>query len=465
MGISTPYGCHILKPSVVVAGASGYIGKAIIPKLLEQFPEAQIIALSRSQQHSDDARVVWKACDLFSLKSIEDAIPKKVDLALYLVHSMGPTAHLDQGSFADYDLILADNFARALKKAELKQLIYLGGLIPETKNMSLHLQSRMEVEETFSQYKLPTTVFRAGLILGEAGSSFQILLKLVKRLPVMICPKWTQTLTSPVDLETVLKSITASALNANHIGRTYDLAGCMPLTYLQMMRETAKHIGKNPKLFTVPFFTPTLSRLWVSLITNTSKDLVYPLIESLEHQMVARENNLFSKESIHRSYRDLLQNVSMKTRHSMPFFKFKAQRKSVRSVQRLSLPLNQNAQWVQKQYFEWLPKFLAPMITVRPISEGVVFSLLNTKIDLLELKFNHERSNDDRTLCYVIRGLMVAKDNRGRLEFRVVLNRRFVLAAIHDYRPSLPWYIYVFTQAKLHLFVMNSFAKYISEKS
>jgi hypothetical protein len=122
---------------------------------------------------------------------------------------MGPTAHLDQGTFADYDLILADNFSRAMITVGLKQLIYLGGLIPNSERMSLHLQSRMEVEETFRQYKLPTTVFRAGLILGEAGSSFQILLKLVKRLPVMVCPHWTQTLTTPVDLATVLTAFSS----------------------------------------------------------------------------------------------------------------------------------------------------------------------------------------------------------------------------------------------------------------
>ena len=174
-------------PKIVVAGASGYIGRAIIPRLLEKFPDAEITALSRSQQQSDDPRIVWKACDLFTIESIEKVLPKKFDLAFYLVHSMGPTAQLDQGSFADYDLILADNFSCAIQSAGVKQLIYLGGLIPASRSLSLHLQSRLEVEETFAQHRLPTTVFRAGLILGEMGSSFQILLKLVKgRYKVMV---------------------------------------------------------------------------------------------------------------------------------------------------------------------------------------------------------------------------------------------------------------------------------------
>jgi nucleoside-diphosphate-sugar epimerase len=126
-------------PIIVIAGASGYIGREIILRLLEKFPQAQITALSRSQQISNDPRVIWQACDLFSLKSLESAVPKKVDYALYLVHSMGPTAQLDQGSFADYDLILADNFSRSIKNSGIKQLIYLGGLIPDTGRLSLHL--------------------------------------------------------------------------------------------------------------------------------------------------------------------------------------------------------------------------------------------------------------------------------------------------------------------------------------
>ena len=140
------------KPTIVIAGASGYIGRALIPKLLKQFPSAEITALSRSQQLSEDPRVQWKACDLFSLKSIETALPEKADLAFYLVHSMGPTAQLDQATFADYDLILADNFARAAKKLSLQQLVYLGGLTPESTTLSLHLQSRLEVEDTCLLY-------------------------------------------------------------------------------------------------------------------------------------------------------------------------------------------------------------------------------------------------------------------------------------------------------------------------
>lgn len=448
-------------PKIVVAGASGYIGRSILPKLLEKFPHAQVTALSRGQQNSDDPRITWKACDLFSLKSLEEAVPEKIDLALYLVHSMGPTAQLDQGSFADYDLLLADNFARFLRKSGVRQMIYLGGLIPKSSSLSLHLQSRLEVEETFEQYQLPTTIFRSGLILGAEGSSFQILLKLVKRLPVMICPRWTQTLTTPVDLETVLAAITSAALDEKHIGRTYDLAGCQQLTYIQMMQETGRHLGLTRHFVSVPFFTPTLSRLWVRLITNTPKTLVYPLIESLEHSMVARPDHLFSAESTGRVYFDLLEGAILRPGPSRAFFRFRIQRKTVRSVQRLRLPKGKDTAWVKDQYLTWLPRLLSPIIGIRSVGTTSAIYLRPFGFDLLVLKLNIDRSNSDRQLLYISDGLLVSGEKRGRLEFRVVLNRQFVLAAIHDYKPSLPWYIYKFTQAWAHLLVMRAFAKHL----
>ncbi len=450
--------------NILVAGASGYIGKSLIPRLLGRFPEAQITALSRSAQVSEDPRVQWMPCDLFSQKSIAEALPHRLDLAFYLVHSMGPTAQLDQGSFADYDLILAENFSEALKHKQVKQVVYLGGLIPEDKELSLHLQSRLEVEETFALHKLPTTVFRAGLILGEGGSSFQILLKLVKRLPVMVCPAWTQTLTTPVDLPTVLSALTDASLEKRHIGKTYDLAGCQPLTYLHMMRETARKLGLKRYFLTVPFFTPTLSRLWVTLITNTSKGLVYPLIQSLEHAMVARPSHQFSTSWADQDYFGLLDKASMKTFAGRSLFRFRIRRNTVRSVQRITLGPSQDAASVSTSYFSWLERFGAPFLRVRREGEIIRLSLLKSRIVLIEMKHSTERSTPKRQLFYLTAGSLVAKNNRGRLEFRTVLNDRFMLIAIHDYKPALPWFVYKYTQAVVHLFVMRKFAKFLNEE-
>jgi len=457
----------ILKPKIVIAGASGYIGQSLIPKLLEKFPNAEITALSRTPRYvrdkvASDNRIIWKSCDLFSLKVLEKSLPEQVDLAIYLLHSMGPTAQLDQGSFADYDLILADNFSMALRSRQLQQLIYLGALVPTCSALSPHLRSRLEVEQTFASYGFPKTLFRAGLIVGENGSSFQILLKLVTRLPLMICPRWTQSLTTPVGLDTVVNALVGSALANPHIGRTYDLAGCQPLSYMEMIQQTAQRLGKKRYIFGVPFFTPFLSKLWMTLITNTPKSLVYPLVESLQCPMIPRETHRYGEDVSHIHYSALLKDTPVNIISSQSLFHFQAHRKTVRSVQRLPLPLGKTALWVKDQYLQWLPKFLSPLLKVKVERNRVALSVLSHKIVLLKLKVSEERSTIDRQVLYIVGGLLVSPKNRGRFEFRTVLGGQFILAAIHEYQPALPWFIYKHSQAWLHLLIMKGFAYHLS---
>src|SRR5690606_19576051 len=131
----------------------------------------------------------WVQADLFSLLEVERAL-EGADVALYLVHSMIASAELTQGSFADFDLILADNFARAAKSRGVRHILYVGGLIPEGERLSRHLESRLEVEQTLRAQGVPVTALRASIIIGPAGSSLRMVENLVRRLPVMITPAW-----------------------------------------------------------------------------------------------------------------------------------------------------------------------------------------------------------------------------------------------------------------------------------
>lgn len=454
-----------MNQTILVAGASGYIGKALLPILRSNFPTARIIALTREATLRTDLKIDWINCDLFSESELQKALPSKIDFAYYLVHSMGPSARLDQGSFADYDLILADNFARVIEQRQIRQLIYLGGLIPESPKLSKHLRSRKEVEEVFQSYKIPTTCFRAGLILGEEGSSSQILLKLVRRLPVMICPAWTKTFTTPVDLATVVDALTSASLDLNTINRTYDLAGCKPITYLEMMKQTAQKLGLKRFILPVPFFSLTLSRLWVSLISSSPKSLVYPLIESLEHPMVAREEFLYRGDSVFSTtYQDLLNRISLGFVPVGQMYQSKLNRKLVRSVQRLPIPHGATAQEVSQRYGWWLTKKLKPLVRVTVSDQQTLFYFIFKFWVLLRLKVKEELSDTSRQTMDIVDGLLVSKKNKGVFEFRIVLNGRFAISAIHDYGPSLPWFIYRFTQAPLHLIIMAAFRLHLKNQ-
>lgn len=231
------------KPVVAIAGASGYIGQNLIEKLEGR---VNIIGLSRNGDKREDAvSVTWRSCDLFSLADAEKGL-KGADIAVYLVHSMMPSAKLTQGNFEDMDVILADNFAQAAKKQGIKKLIYLGGIIPDhAPKLSRHLKSRLEVERILRAYGTPVTALRAGLIVGPKGSSFPILAKLVKRLPSMILPKWTRTNTQPVALPDVMNSLGKLTMEEEPQNRSIDIGGPDVMTYRSMMEQTAEIMEKN----------------------------------------------------------------------------------------------------------------------------------------------------------------------------------------------------------------------------
>ena len=202
---------------VAIAGASGFVGRALISSLKSEF---KIIGLSRSAIESGGG-IEWRQCDLFNLRQTEWGL-EGANVAIYLVHSMMPNAKLTQGNFADLDLVIADNFARAAKRAGVKRIIYLSGIIPNEK-LSKHLESRLEVEKVLGSHDVPCIALRAGLIIGKNGSSFDIMRKLVERLPIMICPRWTNTKSQPVSLRDVVETIKRLIQRPDIPAGNYDL--------------------------------------------------------------------------------------------------------------------------------------------------------------------------------------------------------------------------------------------------
>ncbi len=453
---------------VAIAGASGFVGQLLLDALRSEF---ELVALGRSIPATRD--VEWRVCDLFSLLQLEKGL-EGADVGIYLVHSMLPSATLTQSSFEDSDLLLADNFARAAKKAGLKRIIYLGGLIPNAPELSQHLRSRQEVEKALGSYGTPVTTLRAGLILGPQGSSFQILYLLVGRLPFMICPQWTQTLTQCIAASDVVSLIRFCLQHEQTSGHTYDLGCSEVLSYQQLITTLAEEMGLKRRIFSIPWLTARLSRLWVQLITGASPNLVAPLIESLRHEMVVRDPSLLRMYGlplvgIREALRRCLVKIEPTLRSSTRERKRKLQGLAeVRSIQRLPKPSGKSAAWVAEEYFRWLPRFLRPWIVVHTGAEkGIwIFRLVFLKAPLLILKHSQERSTADRQVFAIVGGLLVRtqQSSLSRLEFREVLNGQVSLAAIHEFHPSLPWVVYKYTQALVHLWVMLSFKRHLSQR-
>ena len=459
---------------VAIAGATGFVGRALSATLS---PRAPIIGLSRrSAPDSDGGRVRQVACNLFNLLQAERALAG-ARLAIYLVHSMSPAARLAQGHFEDMDLICADNFARAAKAAGVERIIYLGGLMPQDDALSRHLRSRLEVEEALASHGVPLTTLRAGLVLGVGGSSFEMMVRLVKRLPLMVVPRWTQSLTQPIALDDAVALLNYVIDHPDTAGETYDIGCPDVLSYAQMLRQTAELMGGRPTpIVPLPVDTAKISLLWVSLITQTPLQLVAPLVESLQHDMVARDGlRLQVRAQIKaRSFRQAMQEAlaawggraapRTPSTSQPPARRGPAPISRVLSVQRLPLPPGRDAEWVADEYARWLPQFLRPLVRV-DIQEGRVFRffLPFMRRPLLVLSFAPQRSSGARQLFYITDGALVrgAQPEPGRFEFRLALHSQVCLAAVHDFVPSLPWLVYKFSQAVAHRLIMLAFGRHL----
>ena len=282
---------------VLLAGGSGFIGQALLERLKAD-PTFSVVALSRQAPVVGHERLEWKQGDLFSLKDITEAM-RGCDQVVYLVHSMLPSASLVQGTFYDMDLILADNFARAAKALGVQHILYLGGLLPDKGiKLSWHLKSRLEVEKCLQGAAAQVTVLRAGMVLGRGGSSFAIMRRLVQRLPVMFCPSWTSTRSQPIDLNDLMKVMMAVLKEDELKGQVWDVGGPHVMTYLEMMKVTARAMKKKPLMVPVGAFSPNFSRFWVTLVTGAPRALVYPLVLSLRHAMIVSKDKMFPRQEL-----------------------------------------------------------------------------------------------------------------------------------------------------------------------
>lgn len=448
---------------VAIAGASGFVGRAVARTLRDRF---DVIGIARSVPKDHADFVEFRSADLFNLRESEAALAG-ADVAVYLVHSMLPSARLTQGVFADFDLLCADNFARAAAKAGVRQIVYLGGLIPEGA-LSPHLASRREVEQTLGAHGVPVTVLRAGLVVGGGGSSFDMLATLVRRLPVMVCPRWTETRTQAVALDDVIALLGHVVGRQECAGQTYDVGAPEVMTYRELMQLTAEVLGRHRPMLPVPFFSPALSRLWVSVVTGAPKALVAPLVESLRHEMIARDLRLAQEAGLTPTPTRVALERALAVQ-PVASSKPKAQPSRVRSVQRMRLPEGRDAEWAANEYVGWLPRALRWLIRaeVEADAHGRTCRFYAPVLPwpLLVLTHVPERSTAERQLFFVTDGLLVSKASRGRFEFRQAMDGRTLLTAIHDFAPSLPWWIYRATQARFHAWVMAAFARHLARQS
>jgi len=461
---------------VALTGASGFVGAHLRERLQQRF---RLRALTRSSgviaTHPSDDAVTWQQCDLYSLPKLTAAL-RDCEIGIYLVHSMAPSSRLTQGNFEDTDLLLADNFIRAAESAGVKHVVYLSGLMPSAaEELSPHLRSRMEVETVLRSRSVPVTVLRAGLIFGPGGSSFRMLINLVRRLPVMLLPAWVNSTTQSIDIANVCDAFERVLTEARWQGGTFDLGGHDPMTYRELLHATARGLGKRLRSVDVPLNFFHLSQHWVAWFGGVPRTLVGPLQESLQHNLQAQPNALLAsltdrlvplEDSLARSVdahgRPRSNPRTLATTQDRQAIR---RDRRVRSVQRMVLPTGWNAPQVATAYGQWLTQKFRGLINVIETADGRIrFYALGKSLLLLELEPTpFTRDNNRRRAFYISGGALNRPvDPPGRFEFRLFPESDCLVASIHGFSPALPWWIYARTQAVVHLGVMRAFGRYLA---
>jgi uncharacterized protein YbjT (DUF2867 family) len=287
---------------ILVTGASGFIGSRLVAKLSTSSldplisNEPEVVCMTRNveslNRHYNENVKVIKA-DVMNYQELINVM-NGIDVAFYLIHSMEGSSK-DWEKFAEKDRLAAENFATAATECGIKRIIYLGGLSPkkgEEGELSEHLLSRNEVGKILKKSSAKVTIFRAAVILGQGGGSFEMLRYLVERLPIMICPKWVLTTSQPIAVDDVITYLAKSVDIDDTEGRTFDIGGSDLLTYMDMMRGYAKMINKSIRILIIPFLTPRLSSYWVDLITPVRASLARPLIDSLKHEAIVTDDSI-----------------------------------------------------------------------------------------------------------------------------------------------------------------------------
>ncbi|RUA17683.1 MAG: DUF2867 domain-containing protein [Flavobacteriia bacterium] len=281
---------------ILLTGANGYIGMRLLPNLLELGHEV-VCAVRDEKRLSVDAKTKAKI-DIVEIDFLEDpetqALPKDIDAAYYLIHSMTSSVT----DFDEKESIASRNFNTLMAQTHCKQVIYLSGIVND-KQLSKHLSSRKNVEDILYQGPFQLTVLRAGIIVGSGSSSFEIIRDLCEKLPVMITPKWVLTKTQPIAIRDVILFLTHVLGNPGTYDQSFDIGGPDVLTYKDMLHRYAKVRGFKNWIFTVPVMTPKLSSYWLYFVTSTSYKLATNLVDSMKMEVVAQDNRLQKMLDIH----------------------------------------------------------------------------------------------------------------------------------------------------------------------
>lgn len=274
---------------ILLTGATGYIAQRLLPELLavNHFVYCCVRDKGRFDlQRFEDPDISVIELDLLREETLQN-IPRDIDIAYYLVHSMS-TSDKD---FEKLEATSAKNFKNRMLQTNVKQVIYLTGIVNES-HLSRHLQSRLQVENILKTGTYSFTALRAGIIVGSGSASFEIIRDLVEKLPVMVTPKWLNTKTQPIAIRDVVAYLKGVIDLPQALNNSFDISSGEIFTYKELLLKFAAVRGLKRKIIVLPVLTPRLSSYWLYFVTSTSYQLAKNLVDSMKVEVIGKPNNL-----------------------------------------------------------------------------------------------------------------------------------------------------------------------------
>jgi uncharacterized protein YbjT (DUF2867 family) len=271
---------------ILVTGATGYVGGRLVAAFERQ--DVAVRCLARHPEHlrprigATTAIVKGDILDRASL----DAALAGIDVAYYLVHSMGSV-----DTFEADDRRGAENFGAAARAAGVRRIVYLGGLGEDQPDLSAHLRSRHEVGEILRASGVPVVELRASIVIGSGSLSFEMVRALVERLPIMVTPRWVAVRAQPIAINDLLRYLVAARDVAIEGNRVFEIGGADRMSYGDLMTEYAGQRGLRRLMIAVPVLTPRLSSLWLGLVTPLYARVGRKLVDSMRHETIVHDDS------------------------------------------------------------------------------------------------------------------------------------------------------------------------------
>jgi uncharacterized protein YbjT (DUF2867 family) len=273
--------------AILITGASGYIGSRLAQHLVDAGVEIRVAGRDPLRLTDRWPGVEAVELDVMRPETIGPAT-EGVTTAFYLIHSM------EEGGapFEERDRTAATNFARAAAGSGVERIVFLGGLgDDEEPDLSPHLASRHETGRLLAEHGPAVLELRAGMVIGAGSASFRMLEDLVRRLPVMVTPRWVDTRSQPIAIDDVVTYLDAGrevTIDEHHT--IVEIGGADVLSYREMMRRLGAMRGRVPVILPVPVLSPSLSSLWCGLVTSVPPSIARPLIEGQRNETIVRDD-------------------------------------------------------------------------------------------------------------------------------------------------------------------------------